>query len=61
MKTLFATVIASVVLFGCASQSDLDEIRELATRANNTAAGAVQCCELAHEKIDRMYIKIMTK
>lgn len=61
MKTLFATVIASVVMFGCASQSDLDEVRELANQANNTAAGAAQCCELAHSKIDRMYTKIMTK
>lgn len=61
MKTLFAAVVASVVLFGCASQSELDEVRELATQANNTAAGAAQCCEQAHEKIDRMYTKIMTK
>ncbi len=60
MKVLMVSLVA-LMFVGCASKSDLEEVRVIAEQAKNTAGGAVQCCELAHEKIDRLYVKIMSK
>lgn len=61
MKIAMVTIFVSMFMLGCASKSDLEEVRNIAVQANNTATGAAQCCELAHSKIDRMYTKVMSK
>lgn len=63
MKVISVIVLslAALIFSGCASKSELEEVRVLAEQANVTAKGAVECCHQAHDKIDRMYSKIMSK
>lgn len=60
---LFTGTLLSAFLFlgGCASQSDLDEVRVLAEEAQSNAVDAMVCCEANSIKIDRMYQKIISK
>jgi hypothetical protein len=68
MKTTLISVLAAMVLVGCASQSDLEalradvvEVHNMAEGANQTALEARQCCADNRQTIDRMYQKLMIK
>lgn len=39
MKIAMVTIFVSMFMFGCASKSDLEEVRNIAVQANNTATG----------------------
>lgn len=65
---LVTSLVASSFLIGCASQSDLESVRELAVNAQNsadnaqnTATNASKCCEANRQSLERMYQKLMTK
>jgi hypothetical protein len=61
--TLFALFTASALALtaGCASQTELDEVRLLAENAQRTASSASECCAMTTQKVDRMYQKVMSK
>lgn len=65
---LIGCIVASTFLIGCASSSDLAEVREMAINAQKsadnaqeTATNASKCCEMNRVTIERMYQKLMTK
>ena len=59
--TLFMTLVVFGLMAGCASQSELDQVRQTAENAQRTASDAAQCCDLNSQKVDRMYQKLMAK
>lgn len=59
--TLLVTLLASMFMFGCASQSELDQVRQTAENAQRTASDAAECCAMTTQKVDRMYQKLMAK
>ena len=66
--TLTGAVLFSSLLIGCVSQSELEEVRQLALdaqqtadNAQNTASNASKCCEMNRQEIERMYKKVMGK
>ena len=63
MKTMTLTVmlISTMFMIGCASQSELDDVRQTAENAQRTASSAAECCALNGQKVDRMYQKLMAK
>lgn len=63
MKTIaiITTLFAAVMMVGCASQSELDEVRQTAENAQRTADNAAECCATNSQKVNRMYQKLMAK
>lgn len=61
IATLFVTLTAFSLMVGCASQSELDDVRQTAENAQRTASDAAECCALNAQKVDRMYQKLMAK
>lgn len=61
MTILGMVLISSLLMIGCASQSDLDDVRQTAENAQRTASSAAECCALNGQKVDRMYQKLMAK
>ena len=66
--TLAGAVLFSSLIIGCASKSELEEVRALAIsaqqsadNAQNTASNAAKCCEMNRQEIQRMYQKVMSK
>lgn len=66
--TLAGAVLFSSLIIGCASKSELEEVRVLAIsaqqsadNAQNTASNAAKCCEMNRQEIQRMYQKVMSK
>ncbi len=66
--TLTGAILFSSLIIGCASQSDLAEVKQLALdaqqsadNAQNTASNASKCCEMNRQEISRMYQKVMGK
>jgi hypothetical protein len=66
--TVTGAILFSSFLIGCASQSDLEEVKQLALdaqqsadNAQNTASSAAKCCEMNRQEISRMYQKVMGK
>lgn len=67
MNKLFISLL-SLLFVGCASQSDLDALRNdlsethlLATNAQQTALNAAQCCITNRQSLDKMYNRLMAK
>jgi murein lipoprotein len=68
-KILLAGAAASALLLsGCATTSQLDEVKGMAMKAQQTADMAMQkadaanqCCKANTEKLDRMFKKSMYK
>ena len=58
---LFALLMVAGLTVGCASQSELDAVRQTAENAQRTASDAAECCALNAQKVDRMYQKLMAK
>lgn len=61
---LIGCIVVSTFLVGCASSSDLAEVREMAINAQKsadnaqaTASNASKCCEQNRQEITRMYQK----
>lgn len=61
MTILGMALINSLLMIGCASQSDLDDVRQTAENAQRTASDAAECCALNAQKVDRMYQRLMAK
>jgi outer membrane PBP1 activator LpoA protein len=68
MKVVIAGVAAALLATGCATTSQLDEVRAMAQKAQQTADMAMQradaanqCCQNNTEKLDRMFKKSMYK
>lgn len=66
--TLTGAILFSSLIIGCASSKDLEEVRQLALdaqqsadNAQNTASNASKCCEMNRQSLERMYQKIMGK
>ena len=59
--TMITTLFAAIMMIGCASQSELDAVRQTVENAQRTASDAAQCCDLNSQKVDRMYQKLMAK
>lgn len=65
----FMIILALVLgMVGCASQSDLEALRNdvtenhaLAMGAQQTASNAAQCCLANRQAMDKMYSRLMTK
>jgi uncharacterized protein YceK len=68
-KILLAGAAASALLLsGCATTSDLEAVKSMAMKAQQTADTAMQkadtansCCQANTEKLDRMFKKSMYK
>jgi uncharacterized protein YceK len=67
-KILLAGAASVLLLSGCATTSQLDEVRAQAVRAQQTADAASQkadaansCCRNNSEQLDRMFKKSMYK
>lgn len=67
MKVVILSLFG-VLLVGCASQSEMNEVRALADSAYSNSAiaaraadDAIQCCVDQSQRLDRMYQKIMGK
>lgn len=61
-KILLAGAAASALLLsGCATTSQLEEVKAMAQKAQDTADAANQCCKANTEKLDRMFKKSMYK
>lgn len=65
---LLGSLVASSFLISCASQSELENVRQLAldaqlaaSNAQNTASNASQQSEMNRIAIERMFQKIMGK
>ena len=61
VTNLFALLMVAGLTVGCASQSELDAVRQTAENAQRTASDAAECCALNAQKVDRMYQKLMAK
>ncbi len=68
MKIVIAGIAAALLATGCATTSQLDEVRSMAQKAQQTADMAAQradaanqCCQNNTEKLDRMFKKSMYK
>ena len=63
MKMLKASIVAATLVLaaGCASNGDLEEVREAAAAAQQTADEAKQSAADANTKIDRAFKKSMYK
>ena len=63
MKTIamITTLFAAAMMVGCASQNELEAVRQTAENAQRTASSASECCDLNSQKVDRMYQKLMAK
>ena len=66
--TLTGAVLFSSLIIGCASKSELEEVRALAIgaqqsadNAQNTASNASKCCEMNRQALERMYKKVLSK
>jgi hypothetical protein len=66
--TLTGAVLLSSLIVGCASKSELEEVRALAVGAQQsadnaqaTASNASKCCEMNRQSLERMYQKVMGK
>ena len=65
---LLGSLLVSSFLVGCATKSEVEEVRQLAldaqlaaSNAQNTASNASKCCEQNRLSLERMYQKIMGK
>ena len=65
---LLSSLVASSFLISCASQSELENVRQLAldaqlsaSNAQNTASNASQQTEMNRIALERMYQKIFAK
>lgn len=59
--TIVGIVLAGFLLSGCATKSELEEVRAMTEQAQNIGNAAVACCAIEQERITRLYTKMMSK
>lgn len=61
--TIVGIALAGFLFFlsGCATKSELEEVRAMTEQAQNIGNAAVACCAIEQERTNRLYTKMMSK